>query len=86
METQEKTEVEAPYLTVKEVAQMYGVTLQAVYRAIEGERLASEKVLGKTAIPRAAALAFKPAGHGGVREGSGNRRDKRNKENENAND
>jgi len=47
------------YITIKEAAELIGVSRWALYQAIRDERLQSIKVLGHVAVARPDVLAYK---------------------------
>ncbi len=48
------------YLTIKEAAELKGVPVQTLYKAIERGKLTPETVFGKIVLPRAQVEAYTP--------------------------
>lgn len=54
------------FLTTKDAAQLKGVSIATIYKAIEEKRLPSTRVLGRIAIKPADLEAYEPGSYGGV--------------------
>jgi len=70
--TSEAGSPNAVYLTPKEAAEKKGVSVAAIYKAIERGQLSSERVLNRVAVRTADIDAWQPAGYtkeGTQREG-----------------
>ncbi len=57
------------YLSVSQVAKLKGVSRNAVYKAVQDERLASRRLIGIVAIKRDDATAWTPKARTGRRKG-----------------
>lgn len=61
----------AEYLIPAEVAELKGVEVSTVYRAITDGRIPHERVWNRIVIRRTDAKAWQPSTHGGKRPGQG---------------
>ena len=58
------------YITVAEAALQKGVSASAIYKAIEQQRIGSQRILGRVALERSEVLAWQPKQRVGRREGT----------------